>query len=288
MTTKSLTALAALLGALGLTSAFAGTTIDGTNKFSYGANLGWMDWTGDATHGVVIGEYVCSGSLYSANVGWINLGGGAPANGIYYQNNTSTDFGVNQDGLGNLSGYAYGANIGWIAFETNGAPKIDLYSGNLSGYIWSANCGWISLSNATAYVQTDIIQRGVDSNGNGIADAWEYQNFGALVSASADPDHDGMSNLEEYLAGTNPNDSNDVLRVTSVSRGGGVIKLTTINWTSAPTRYYNVQYRTTLDTNSTWTNLTGSGFGVGNSVFNTGTYAPAEFYRIRASRPLIR
>ena len=58
---------------------------------------------------------------------------------------------MNLDTSGNLSGYAYGANIGWIAFEqTYGQPKVNLATGNLSGYVWSANCGWISLSNTVA------------------------------------------------------------------------------------------------------------------------------------------
>src|ERR1700722_17199916 len=110
-------------------STIAGTTIDGTNRFAYGANLGWMDWTGDTANGAVIGEYVCSGYIYSADVGWINLGSGAPANQIQYQNNSASDFGVNQDGTGNLSGYAYGANIGWVTFEqTYGQPKVNLFT----------------------------------------------------------------------------------------------------------------------------------------------------------------
>ena len=141
----------------------------------------------------VIGEYVCSGYIYSANVGWINLGSGSPTNQIHYQNHSATDFGVNQDGLGNLSGYAYGANIGWITFEqTYGQPKINLITGKLSGSVWSANCGWISLSNAVAYVQTDSISPGaLDSNGLPIA--WELQNFGHTgVDPNADPDGDGM------------------------------------------------------------------------------------------------
>src|SRR5262249_13519600 len=107
-----------------LLSAFparAATTINPGNKYAYGANIGWMDSRGDTNNGAVIGEYVCSGSIYSANVGWINLGSGAPANQIQYQNNSAADFGVNQDGLGNLRGYAYGANIGWINFEATGA-----------------------------------------------------------------------------------------------------------------------------------------------------------------------
>ncbi|HEU5395643.1 MAG TPA: hypothetical protein VFV81_00650, partial [Verrucomicrobiae bacterium] len=85
----------------------AATTIDPTNEFAYGANIGWINWVGDTNHGAVIGEYVCSGNIYSANVGWISLGSGTPADGIYYQNNSATDWGVNQDGLGNLTGYAY-------------------------------------------------------------------------------------------------------------------------------------------------------------------------------------
>ena len=111
----------------------AATTIDSVNRHAWGANLGWVDWYADGANGAVIGQYVCSGYIYSANVGWINLGSGSPANGIQYQNNSATDFGVNQDGLGNLRGYAYGANIGWINFENTGAPKADLGTGKLSG-----------------------------------------------------------------------------------------------------------------------------------------------------------
>src|SRR6059058_4371091 len=119
-----------------LASSLAVTSINPTNKYAYGANVGWIDWRGDTNNGAVIGEYVCSGFIYSANVGWINLGSGSPANGIQYLNTAPGDFGVNQDGLGNLCGYAYGANIGWINFENLGAPKVDLATGKLSGYAY--------------------------------------------------------------------------------------------------------------------------------------------------------
>src|SRR5437588_1415892 len=62
-----------------LASSLAATTINPTNKYAYGANIGWIDWRGDTNNGAVIGEYVCSGFIYSANVGWINLGSGSPA-----------------------------------------------------------------------------------------------------------------------------------------------------------------------------------------------------------------
>src|SRR5438105_12155414 len=121
-------------------AAWATTTINSTNRYAYGPNIGWVDWRGDTNNGAVIGEYVCSGYIYAANVGWINLGSGAPTNGIQYQNLAASDFGVNQDGWGNLRGYAYGANIGWINFENTGAPKVDLGNGQMTGYIYSANC----------------------------------------------------------------------------------------------------------------------------------------------------
>lgn len=264
---------------------FAGTTIDTTNRYAYGANVGWLNAVADTNNGVVIGEYVCSGYLYSANVGWINLGNGSPANGIYYQNLSGNDFGVNQDGLGNLRGYAYGANIGWIAFETNGAPKVDLATGKFSGYVYSANTGWISLSNAAAYVQTDTIQQGALAP-DGLPIAWLLQNFGTTnINANADPDGDGMNNAQEYLAGTDPNNASSVLRITSITRNYPVDpNFVTLIWAAVPTRYYAVQYRNWLESGA-WADWAVFPFaGANNAAFDDSS--TNEFYRIRAFRYL--
>ena len=45
------------------------TTINAVNRYAYGANIGWLDWRGDTNNGVVIATNVCSGYIYSANVG---------------------------------------------------------------------------------------------------------------------------------------------------------------------------------------------------------------------------
>src|SRR5262249_19087434 len=113
---KTFLALALVFTFGGFMPVSAVTTIISVNKYAYGADVSWMDWRGDTANGAIIGEYVCSGYIYAANVGWINLGNGSPLNGIYYQNLSAADFGVNQDGFGNLRGFAYGANIGWINF----------------------------------------------------------------------------------------------------------------------------------------------------------------------------
>lgn len=269
--------------------AFAGqasTTIDPANHYAYGANIGWMDCRGDGANGAVIGEYVCSGYIYAANVGWISLGNGSPPGGIYYSNTSAGDWGVNnQNGLGNLRGYAYGANIGWIAFENTGAPKVDLATGNFSGYAYSANCGWISLSNAVAFVQTDTIQQGPLAP-DGLPIPWLLANFGTTnVDANADPDHDGASNRQEYLAGTDPNDANDVLRITAITRGSPPSTYTTLSWPGKPTRFYAAQRRNTLDPSDSWGPDFISG-GPGAVWFGFNVTTNQQFFRIRAFRPL--
>ena len=264
------------------------TTVDAANHYAYAANLGWVDWAGDTTNGAVIGEYGCSGYLYAANVGWINLGSGTPTNGIWYQNLSAGDFGVNQDGSGNLRGYAWGANIGWIAFETNGAPKVDLYTGNFSGSIWSANCGWISLSNAVAYVQTDTIRPGPLAP-DGLPIAWLLQNFGTTnVNANADPDGDGLSNQQEYLAGTDPNDASSDLRITSITRGlAGDPTRVGLDWTANSTRAYAVQHCAALGGTNAWSDAyIDPWMGLNSITFDDSS--TNAFYRIRAFRPLLR
>jgi hypothetical protein len=265
----------------------AATSINAINNESYGANVGWIDFRGNTNNGAVIGEFVCSGYLYGANVGWINLGSNAPANGIQYQNNSATDYGVNNDGQGNLRGFAYGANIGWVNFESNGAPKVNLQSGKLSGSVYSANCGWISLSNASAVVQTDTIPGGTDSNADGLPDAWERTYFGTIsVNPNADADGDGMSNEQEYLAGTNPTNAVDRLKITAFNNQLGTNA--SLTWSTVLTRYYFIQETTNVGS-PVWAD-SGVGEIVPTSSSTTRSFAetlvPRRFYRVEAVRPL--
>jgi hypothetical protein len=285
------------LAALGV-NASAATTINSVNPFAYGANIGWMDWRGDVTSGAVIGEFVCAGFIYAANVGWIDLGDGTPVNGIRYLNDSASDIGVNHDGAGNLRGFAWGANIGWLTFtnqDANGAtyagPKVDLLTGKFSGFIWSANCGWISLSNAQAFVQTDTIRMGADSDGDGLPDSWELLHFGNLTSANAnsDSDGDGFKDVSEYLADTDPLDPNSNLRITAISTpaGGSPVTLT---WTSVESRLYRIRETNDVTAASPWTEV---GLGLippaaGPTTSRTFADAPSpqRFFRVEAVKPL--
>jgi hypothetical protein len=277
---------------------WSATTINAVNRFAYGANIGWLNWQGDVANGAVIGAFVCSGNIWSANVGWISLGDGTPANNVRYQNNSATDFGVNHDGTGNLRGYAYGANIGWLTFtnrDANGAtydgPKVDLLTGRLSGFVWSANCGWISLSNQFAHVQTDSMDCGPDTDGDGIPDAWELQFAPGLATLSGvgDNDGDGLTNVEEFLADTNPLDPNSVLRITRVAKPSAA-SATTLIWSSSPTRQYRIHGATALTLPVTWTEvglgLIPPGAGATTSRDVAASADPHRFFLIEAIKPL--
>lgn len=270
------------------------STINNSNKWAWSAGAGWINCRTDSTNGAVIGEFVCSGYFYSSTVGWIDLGRGNPTNGIYYTNGDTNDYGVNHDGKGHLTGYAWCESSGWINFEwTNAeaadAPKVDMQTGAMSGYAWGGSLGWISLSNLSAYLQTDTMASGSDGNTNNIPDAWELTEAGdtnLLGGGTNDYDGDGITDYYEYVAGTSPTNSNDYLQLTGVSVTGGTnIQLT---WASEETRLYKVEWREDLISGSGWTDLGTFSPDTGNSTTETipGGSDTQGFYRIKAMLPL--
>ena len=59
-----------------------------------------------------------------------------------------------------------------------------------------------------------------DSDGDGMDDAWELTYFGTLTrDGTGDYDRDGMSDLDEFVAGTNPTLASDVLEFLPMTRG---------------------------------------------------------------------
>ena len=83
----------------------------------------------------------------------------------------------------------------------------------------------------------------LDTDGDGMPDWYEnqYSFLSATNPADAllDYDHDGISNLAEYLSGTDPGDPMSYLRINSIMVGGanGVA----ITWGSVTNKFYAVQ-----------------------------------------------
>ena len=279
-------------------TARAASTINATNNSGWGANIGWTNWLPSAAAGVVVGEFVCSGYVYAGNVGWINLGGGSPVNHIQYQNNSATDFGVNysvdptQSGVGILRGLAYGANIGWVNFEATGNPRVSLFTGTFSGYAYSANCGWINLNDLNGKVQTDHLAMGVDSNANGIADAWEFLYFGGLLAPGQEntsPNGNGMTLLQDYQDGINPLLPNSGLHIIAYSTNSGGTS-SNVTFTSTPARLYTIEVNTDLSQPLNWVDSGLGLFAPDASTITTRAIIQASttkrFFRVKTMRPL--
>ena len=82
------------------------------------------------------------------------------------------------------------------------------------------------------------------NSGGSLPVALQLQYFGTTgVDPNADPDHDGMSNLQEYRAGTDPTDPQSRFQIVKVTPNpaGSVIQ-----WSSAQGKFYTVQRSTDL------------------------------------------
>ena len=85
----------------------------------------------------------------------------------------------------------------------------------------------------------------LDTDGDGLPDAWEIANglrpddASGDNGAAGDPDQDGDSNLREFLAGTDPRDPNSSLRIRLVPTGDSRFRL---QWAPVVGRRLTIQY----------------------------------------------
>jgi hypothetical protein len=86
-------------------------------------------------------------------------------------------------------------------------------------------------------IDLSMFRMDADTDQDGLPDWWEVQ-YGQ-ADAGADPDGDGVNNLQEYRAGTNPLDARSLFAFISIKRhpAGGL----QIEWASAPDRTYRVE-----------------------------------------------
>jgi Tol biopolymer transport system component len=119
-----------------------------------------------------------------------------------------------------------------------------------------------------------------DSDGDGLPDDWELAYFGTLdPDGTGDFDGDGHTDLQEFLAGTDPTNAGSVLRVLTVTSLGGN---TTILWSATPGKNYQVQFKTNV-TQTGWTVLPGLITATGSSASrldNSGGAGGQRYYRV--------
>ncbi len=181
----------------------------GTNKWTWGENVGFMNWRDAGTpagaRGLRVHTNFLSGMVWCENVGWLDLGDASPSAGTTYLNENGDDYGVNVDGGGALFGHAWGENVGWVNFLGGALASppnpARIEGGRLRGYAWGENIGWINLDDAQVYVGLVQAPCPGDTNGDMRVDFADLNNVLSLFGqpttpgVGADLNGDGIVNF---------------------------------------------------------------------------------------------
>ncbi|MEI6210958.1 MAG: hypothetical protein WCR06_04965 [bacterium] len=175
----------------------------------------------------------------------------------------------------------YPSNYWALAFlDANGNGSLDAWEAR---GLWSA----VPVSLTTAVNQADIRLTDPDADADAVPDWWEWQHelsFSNAADSTLDPDGDGMDNRAEFLADTNPTNSDSVLRVTSLTHTQGWFH---IDWRGGLSAWQVVERKQDLlspgqDWQPVYTNPPPTA-STGSHVIQAESNLPA-FFRIKAIR----
>jgi hypothetical protein len=127
-----------------------------------------------------------------------------------------------------------------------------------------------------------------DGDGDGLPDAWELTHLGSTAAGPNTVNANGQTALQNYVAGTNPNDTNSVFAVDlSLSDLQTTVSFRALHAEGAGysglTRYYSLETATDLGA-ITWIGVPGYTNLVGNNqtvLYQTLATNPPTFYRGR-------
>lgn len=132
-----------------------------------------------------------------------------------------------------------------------------------------------------------------DTDGDGLPDSWETSNNTDPYQpdADADPDGDGATNLEEYLAGTNPQLASSRLKVDAITiqpnPGNPNEKWIHLQFHALANRSYSIQYQNALNAPG-WVSLTNVAPAAQERTISAMDKQPApgnRFYRLITPTP---
>jgi subtilisin family serine protease len=190
-----------------------------------------------------------SGTLGGTNNNWIPAVSLAQSDGLAMQTNATATV-VNIPDPSQIYQYLEGTSMatphvsGAVAFAAMNFPS-ETVTQRIQRIL--ANVDVISGLNGKVRTGGRLnLQRTVDTDANGLPDWWELQYFGHLTGTdpNADPDHDGMSNLEEWLAGTNPTNASSCLRLIAIPTNNP--NAFVVRWLSVAGKTYWLERSTNL------------------------------------------
>jgi TusA-related sulfurtransferase len=147
--------------------------------------------------------------------------------------------------------------------------RFDHWTGNTQNVV-NVHASCTTLRMPASNIAVTAVYSAEDSVGDGVLDSWRALYFGGSgtttnsdSAANADPDGDGMSNFQEYKAGTSPDDAQSVLRLGSIISGSDM----TINFPTVGGRRYRLEMTDSLTTPA-WETVLYNIVGDGKQKYN--------------------
>jgi hypothetical protein len=185
--------------------------------------------------------------------------------------------------------YAEGA---WHVLRTWTASDTTYYDAEISVSLAAyagktVRIAWVlDLSNSGAPVALDDLSitgpSTTDTDSDGLLDTWEITQFGNLDhTAEGDSDSDGRSNLDEYIAGTDPTKSSSRFEVLGVTYTGNSV---VIRWSAVADRVYNIYW--TADLTQSFTLIASGIQGSTSEYTHTSKQLPTSgYYKMTVQMP---
>lgn len=174
-----------------------------------------------------------------------------------------------------VSGIGYGRAHAVLREYSPGAKDTVTSTSRLEGGVFHFNCS----SQALVSAFIDAFQ--LDTDADGIWDGWERQHFTNLTTASSSTDYDSdrFPDFREFIAGTNPSDSNSCLKVSELACEN--VSNVVLKWQSASNILYAIEWSTNLlQAFHEITNSLPATVPV-NTYTNAVTNREREYYRVR-------
>ncbi len=267
---------------LGLSPAFEDPILHDRMVVSYLADGTMLVSNGTTrTPGLLVGAS-------AGNTGTLELAGGSTS---VFSNMTVGFVGCVSTGIVNVTGGSlYVTNGGTAVLEVrSGTFTLSAGTVVVDKLVVTNACARLLHTGGTLVYSQLVLDPNLSAVGDGIRSAWKQQYgldpFNPNL-ASADADGDGMSNLQEFQAGTDPTNSASAFRITSVTRTGSNVAVT---WTMGSGKTNALQQTPGTGNGSYQTNGFADIFIVTNTVGTVTNYLdvggatnfPARYYRVR-------
>ncbi len=207
----------------------------------------------------------------------------APIDGVYVNALSDSELLISWPNLSGMGVKRYQVYIDDIAIPKSVTENWFIWRGLRSGSEYAFRVSYVLQSGRESVLSNYSLSRtwGRDLSQDNLPDDWQLEYFGRDRSVwpgpELDSDNDGATNFEEFLAGTNPSDSDSKLELSIVDMETGQ----RLTWKAEPGSVYQLQQSGAIGSSNNWINF-GRPLVASENVVGLSMEAVADiaFYRV--------